>query len=223
MGQDHTVHLWDVSSRKPISPPIMPVPDVSDADGRVDTVGFSPDGTLIAVATLDYRIRFYEVATGRPAGRPLSIPSDAQMTTFGPDGRTVIVREGAIMSLWDRVTGRRMRTVPAKADLLALGGDLLATYHGGEIRLWQSTSLRPLGGPIRSGKIDMLAVSLDDSTLATAADRSVHYWDVRTHRLTGTTVTGHRDTITSLGFTTDGTRLWTRAGDNARSCRRRRS
>ncbi|MEU7910522.1 NACHT and WD repeat domain-containing protein [Microbispora bryophytorum] len=214
VGQDHKVRLWDVSSRKPIAAPIMPVPDVSDADGRVDTVGFSPDGTLIAVATLDYRIRFYEVATGRPVGRPLSVSSDARMTAFGPNGRTVIVREGATVSLWDRVTGRRSRAVPVKADLPALGGGVLATYHGGEIRLWRSTSLRPLGAPIRSGKIDMLAVSLDGSTLATATDRSVQYWDIRTHRLTGTTVTGHRDTITSLGFTTDGTRLWTLAGDD---------
>lgn len=214
VGQDHQVRLWDVSSRKPVTAPIMPLPDVSDPDGRVDAVGFSPDGTLIAVATLDYRIRFYQVATGRPVGRPLRVPPDARMTAFGPDDRTVIVREGTSMSLWDRITGRRTRAIPVKADLPAIGGGVLATYHGGEIRLWQSGSLRPLGSPIRSGQIDALAVSPDGATLATAADRSVRYWDVRTRRSTGTAVTGHRDTITSLGFTSDGTRLWTLAGDD---------
>lgn len=142
------------------------------------------------------------------------MPSDAELTAFGPDDRTVIVRDGATMSLYDRVAGRRTRAIPAEADLLALGGGVLATYHDGEIRLWQPASLRPLGAPMRSGKIDMLAVSPDGSTIAVAADRSIRYWDIRTHRLTGTTLTGHRDTITALGFTSDGTRLWTLAGDD---------
>ncbi len=179
VGQDHTVRLWDVASRKPVNAPIMPVPDVSDPNGRVDTVGFSPDGEVIAVATLDERIRFYDVVTGKPAGSPMRRPPDTSQMAFGPDGRTIFTVQDETMRVWDRVTGQRLSDLPVKVDFLGLHGGILLTYHDGEVRLWQASSLRSMGDPIRTGKIEKFAVNPNGSTLATAVDRSVQYWDVK--------------------------------------------
>ncbi|MFG1825421.1 WD40 repeat domain-containing protein [Microbispora bryophytorum] len=214
VGQDHTVRLWDVASLKPIIEPIMPVPRISDPNGRIQTIAFSPDGELIAVATLDNRIRLYEVATGRRTGAPIRTPMlDLKRMLFGPDTRTIFVVADRSVQVWTSTTGWHVPANLGKVDSLTLQGDTLVTHHDDEVQFWQASSLRPLGTPIRTGPIEKLAVSPNGTTLATSSDRSIQYWDLKTRRRTGTTVIGHTDDIMSMGFTTDGARLWTTAGD----------
>ncbi|MFF3442661.1 NACHT and WD repeat domain-containing protein [Streptosporangium sp. NPDC002721] len=83
-GDDGTVRLWDVATRRPIGDPLR------GHTGPVSAVVFGPDGRVVASAGDDGTVRLWDVATRRPIGDPLrGHTGPVSAVAFGPDGRTL--------------------------------------------------------------------------------------------------------------------------------------
>lgn len=53
-------------------------------------MAFSPDGTLILASTTERQVRLFDVASGRPVGRPLATTGGVDRVAFGPDNRWLV-------------------------------------------------------------------------------------------------------------------------------------
>jgi RNA polymerase sigma factor (sigma-70 family) len=99
--------------------PIRSLPGHTD---RLTSVAYSPDGTSIATASWDGTARIWDAKTGTEVRR-LAFPATKGYNTFGqiafsPDNASVVtlVREStdvASVIVWDRRTGKKLRTFPA--------------------------------------------------------------------------------------------------------------
>jgi serine/threonine protein kinase len=82
-GGDYTAQLWDVATRKPVTPPLQ-------HRSWVFGVAFSPDGKTVLTGSRDATARLWDAATGQPVG-PLLVhtPRASDVTPAGPGGAPV--------------------------------------------------------------------------------------------------------------------------------------
>ena len=146
---------------------------------------------------------------------------------FSPDGRW-LVSSGNVVSLWDAVTGKKLRELPPHGWVTSVAfspsGQHIATA-GDALRLWDAgtgSELLKLKGP----KVDYLAVAFtpDGTRLASADDdETVKLWDAATGQELRT-LRGHAGAVTCLAISPDGRwlasggvdrviRIWNLAGD----------
>jgi WD40 repeat protein/class 3 adenylate cyclase len=180
VGDHGRVGVFDVRSRREVGAPMR-------ATAPVSAVAFSPDGSMLAVAT---------VATGR-YGDPTPVPTE----------QTV--------QLWDVATRRRLpvalggRTASVRTVAFSPDGGLLAT--GGNdhfVVLHDPRTGATVGAPlsIDSG-VYHLAFSPDSSRLAVATEgQNAFVFDVRTGLQAGSLDAG---VLPAVAFSPDGSRLVT--------------
>jgi WD40 repeat protein len=103
-GEDITIRLWDMLSRKEkTSLPRMALdPPVREGHTRqINSVAFSPDGKTLASGSEDHSIKLWNVSIGKEKA---TLKGHAQFVTsvaFSPDGKTLAVgRMGGKYSGW---------------------------------------------------------------------------------------------------------------------------
>src|SRR5262249_44526510 len=74
---DNTSRVWDVSSGKPLSPPLY-------HNGTVQSVAFSPDGSKIVTTSSDETVRAWDVSSGKPLGEQLRLESNVLSAALRP-------------------------------------------------------------------------------------------------------------------------------------------
>lgn len=140
---------------------------------------------------------------------------------FGPDG-TRLATAGRARSLrvWQPTMGEvvesREMYEPAYGPvaIASISADLqwftVATRDG--VRVWDVTTRRPLGPPLRIGReATAVTLSADGQRVAVGAERLLRIWDVRKGAVVAEPALGEGSLsgdVTSVAFSADGTRLF---------------
>ncbi len=156
---------------------------------RIMSLGFSPDGTMVVSASLDFSAALTDATTGTLVAGPLRHNSQLGYVTYAPDGsKFVTCSIDSTARLWDGKSGAPLGE-PLKHDgsvqSAAFSPDSRQVVTGsadGLVRLWSTETSRQLGAPFRHrGSVASVAFHPDGSSiLSTGRDRTAMLWDLRT-------------------------------------------
>jgi WD40 repeat protein len=186
--------------------------------GPIASIGFSPDGKLLATVATDRHARLWDVATGKTVarlplpvggGRHLSFDGDGKFLAIGAADRTVRVFE---VSSGKEVGKIDTGLLAVRTFNLSRDGKALYLVGTGEsvVRVYDVGTGKELFPPDgHNGPVSALAWSPDGKTLATAGltDRSIILWDVVGKKMLRRLPPLETYTFTHLQFTPDGKRL----------------
>lgn len=189
---------------------------------RIGSVAFSPDGRLLASGGDDYRVRLWDVTTGKEQEIPAGTPQGQTTARLSADGRTLATLEtGGVIRLWNPSKATVIRQLEKKSPKLATialspdGSILAAGAADVEVHLWDTATgkfLRTCGSspPI----CPALAFTPDGKALVVAGTRgnSITLFDVQTGDKVRTWK-GHNGSLTAAAVSPDGLRLVTASED----------
>src|SRR5829696_2261932 len=212
--EDNHVTLWDAVSGRVIAAPI----ETNPPGGGAQSISFSPDSKRIAVPGAAGTVGIWEVATGRRAGKPLSIGrAEVEEAIFADGGRTLIASDDSgSVSMVDIATGRPIRRPlsvgdepAAMLDLSPDGRLLAAASYQGSVFLWDRKTGAPYGSPLTAdtSPLNDVAFSPDGRTLVSAHLRSAVVWNVDGEQAIGRPLGGPTDLATDVSFSPDGKHL----------------
>ena len=191
-------------------------------NGNVTSVTFSPDGKTMLTGCWDNTARLWDVATGRPIGKPLAHSYVVWSVAFSPDGRTILTGcHDTTARLWDADTGQPIGKPLAHAGAVKSvafspdGKTILTGSMDKTARLWDAQTGRPLGLPIlHSGFVWSVAFSPDGKTILTGGmDETARLWNAGTGRPIGRVLV-HSAGVYAVAFSPDGKTVLTGGMDN---------
>ncbi|MBB4710203.1 WD40 repeat protein [Streptomyces luteogriseus] len=209
VGDDYGgVRLYDVRARHMLG-------RLTGVDGSVSSVGFSPDGRLIAASSYDSpTVLLWDVRSRRRLATLDDHSRPVYSVLFSPDGQTLATSSfiDGTTRLWSVRTHRRLASIPGGSGWTTFSpdGETLVTsaFQSSAVHVWDARSHRRLGTLDAVSKmLGPVAFSPDGSTLVTAGGGGeLRLWDVRARRLIAT-LEGHTDVVESVAFTPDGKSL----------------
>jgi len=223
---DATATVWDVASGHPRM-------RLQGHAKTVMAVALSADGRWLLTGSKDSTAKLWNATNGALVRTFAGHSNWVLSVAFSPDGRRILTgsADGTAI-VWDAASARRLQTLAGHGDWVlsvafSPGGQRFATGTGTserKIRLWEAHSGTVLWQAEHADGITGLAFSPDGARLATAAGSSimvntfrrefgVAISDVRTgYRLAQ--VEAHSNSVLSVAFSPDGSRLITGSGDN---------
>ena len=173
---------------------------------------FSPDGRNLAAATVGGGVRLLDTATGQPnVGRDM----DGFPVAFSPDGKRLFTRDESftLLQQWDVATQSLLASIKVatpKARIfdsaVSPDGKMIAISQPHQIVLCSAITgefLFALSQP-SNASARCLTFSPDSQMVAAGCyDQTAKLWDLKTHEVVWT-VTGFRDTVSSVAFSTNG-------------------
>jgi eukaryotic-like serine/threonine-protein kinase len=149
VSSERTARIWDATSGKPLTPPLL-------HDGAVEHAAFSPDGTWLATASSDSYARVWHAVRGNLLGNPLPHNARVDQVVFDPSARFLATTsaDGATR-IWTIGTydappvviqhGANLGRAAFNAD----GTLLLIVSRDGVARAWDPRSGVPVTEPFR--------------------------------------------------------------------------
>ena len=184
---------------------------------QTSSVTISPDGRLIAAGYLDGKIRFYDMVQNKFV-QEFYVPGCVIMSlAFSPDQRSIIIggSNGAIV-LWDIEKNIEYRLTVYSWSISSVsfspdGKLAAAAYFDGKIRLWNVETKELIrefcAFPGDVVKATSIAFSPNGRLLASGYSNGiVRLWNIIENKCIHE-FSDHRDAITSISFSPDGTRL----------------
>jgi WD40 repeat protein len=181
-------------------------------DHRITHVTYSPDGLVIATASLDGTAKLWDAATGAEVAALRGHADSLHTVAFSPDGATVLTASSdGTLRYWDAATGEELGTPYTHEG----GGPMVAAYspdglrlavadHHGDVRLLtaETGEEEALLGT-HAGNVTALAFSPDGAWLVSASDGQVILWDLATLEHSGEAT--YQPSFGTLAVNDDGT------------------
>ncbi len=180
-GDVTTITLYDVKSRKPLAA-------LKGHARNVESVAFSPDGTLLASGSRDETIKLWDVKTGKELATLKGEWGAARSVVFSPNGKLLASGHGnGVVKLWD--VASRKESVPLRwrgnlADCNSVAfspdGKSLAAACDTKVRWWDvSTGNELLALEGHTRQVVSVAFSPDGNLLASGSiDRTIKLWKI---------------------------------------------
>lgn len=171
-SRDGTAIIWSTAAWAPVRTLRNPDPDTvfeqPGAAGMVEGVAFSPDGTLLAMASRGGSVLLWDVGTGQLLETLKGHSSAVEAVAFSPDGRTLASGGGdQTVRLWNVETRRELLQLnPGNVELnqiglltfspdgkrLLVGGGQSTAFWSAETVVWNDTerAAETLRGLLRS-------------------------------------------------------------------------
>jgi WD40 repeat protein len=202
--------LVAVSARAILSWSAGTVRRVALPHGASDEVSLSPHGRFVAVASHDARARGPLLVTSDGTGshRLTGAAGAVVVAGFSDDERTLIVRRGETLELWDTATfERRARRIvlqrpPSARAVVAVSHDarlLAVATDAGGLQLYDVQTGLPLGAPLpspgaplarmRFGDDDALVVAITDTRTVAAWETGRDVWRARACKIANRDIT----------------------------------
>ena len=156
----------------------------------METLAFSPDGSMLASGSRDNTIRLWDVETHDVLHTITEHEDDVWTVAFSPDGKTLASGGGDTVSLWDVATAERQQTFVKPIDPETIVEDSEA-----------SEGDAPAEDPANATSI---VFSPDGAILVSGSyDATIRLWDIGTGEQLET-FEGHTYSITSVAVSPDG-------------------
>jgi eukaryotic-like serine/threonine-protein kinase len=123
-GMAHETCLWDLSTGKPVAPP-MP---------QIRSGAFQPDGQKLVTTSFGNEFRWWDAKTGRPLGEPIGSQWGVEKLLFGPDPRFFVTM------------------VNGMDDAFSLDGRSFTINLGSNLQVWDARTTQPVGMPLTYGR-----------------------------------------------------------------------
>lgn len=222
-----TVSLWNVSQAE--AQRTITVPRGSRF--VPDRVALSPDGKLIAGGGRDNAIKIWDAATGRELFTLTGHRKSIWDLAFSPDNKLLAsASQDADIKLWSVATGQELKTLTTHAGgvgAIAFSPDGKKLASGSQdkmIFVWDLNEGETDGAYVGHKEwVNAVAFSPDGKKLASGSgDGEVRVWDVAARGPEGEpqviqrpmkTLTGHKGSINSLTFNSDGKLLVSGSSD----------
>ncbi|KAN0080626.1 wd-repeat protein [Elaphomyces granulatus] len=187
----------------------------------VTAVAFSPDRKVLASASYDTTVRFWDATTGAWKQTLEGHSGRVNAVAFSQDGKVLASSShDNTVRLWDATTGAWKQTLeghnyPVYAVTFSPDGKVLASASGDKtMRLWDATTRackQTLEG--HSGEVNAVAFSPDGKVLASASDdKTVRFSDATTGAWKQT-LEGHSMSVNAVAFSPDGKVLASASSD----------
>jgi len=159
----------------------------------------SPDGSLFASVSEDGTLKLWPTRRTPPLKSELTIPvTKKDATRFAiplPGGRLVTGGHDKLVKVWDRKTGKLLKTLAGHPGGITCGarspdGRLLATGSWDKtVRLWDLESMQPTGTVLKhSAEVVEVKFTADGRRVVTAGRfNRLQIWDVKTGKMVGQT------------------------------------
>jgi WD40 repeat protein len=174
-GNDRTVRLWQVATGKQRACYVDCAPGYG--------IAFSRDGKVLASGGDDQTVKLWDVAPARPE---LVFPKGGTFLAFSPNGKRMAAAGNEGITFWELGDWKESRAALPKDGMVSdcitysHDGKLLALARGPSLRLFDARTQCELTAVKTATACWSLAISPDDTTLATACwgESSVTLWDL---------------------------------------------
>jgi WD40 repeat protein len=197
----------------------------SGAAGWLNAIAYSPDGGLLASASDDGFVRWFDAETGALVGSLAAFVGRAQSLAFGPDGASVAAAgrgSSNATAIWDVATGALVREVDVRTDTsivdlaYAPDGTRLAGVAGdGRLFVWDVAGVEPTA-EVQAHRARASAVDFHPTGDLIASggswrDGTAVIWSAET--LASTMSIQHGGRVSSVAISPDGSQIVSGASD----------